>query len=218
MDDKAPKDPIPFRAFQQRFLSGEPQLNPVLDALVDALMRTWDLFDPLCANSIIAFTFEFVTSTSMQADVEKLSLSRGAQRFSWFFRERSGVPTSYTLFMFAKSTQIDIMEYFQAIADMNFWMCLVNDILSSVSLSSPLCPVYKLAEAVAFSIIFHKEELAGETANYVHTRAYMENKAPLKVLAEMVEEVRVSRNSIHNALSQSPRALRIWRAFEHGYM
>ena len=150
VDDMAPKDPGPFRVFQQRFLNGQPQLNPVLDALVGVMMRFWDLYDPLCANSIIAFTFEFVTSTSMQTDLEKLSLVRGTQRFPMFLRDRTGASIPYALLMFTKSTQIDLMEYFQALPDMNFWINIVNDILSSVSLSSPLCPISKCAEAAAF--------------------------------------------------------------------
>lgn len=195
VDDMAHKDPSSFSVFEQRFLRGQPQLNPVLDALIDVLLRMWDLYDPLCANSIIASTFEYFTSTCIEPDIERLPLIRGTQRFSWFVRERTGVATAFALMMFTKSTQIDMMEYIQAMPDMNFWICLTNDVLS-----------------------FHKEELAGETANYVHNRACLENKAPLEVLAEMAEELRVSRNTIHIALSKSPRALQAWKVWEHGYV
>jgi hypothetical protein len=65
---------------------------------------------------------------------------------------------------------------------------------------------------------FHKEELAGEKANYVSTRAYVENKAPLQVLAEMAHELRGARNVILKAISHSPDALRAWHVFECGYV
>ncbi|KAF8511707.1 isoprenoid synthase domain-containing protein [Gautieria morchelliformis] len=195
VDDMAPKDPSSFCEFEQRFLTGRPQLNPILDALVSVLLRMWDLYDPLCANSIIAATFEFVTSSCLEPDIERLPLIRGTERFSWFVRERTGVATAFALMAFTKSTKIDLMEFIQAIPDINFWICLTNDILS-----------------------FHKEELGGETGTYVHNRAYLENKAPLQVLAEMAEELRISRNTIHTALSNSPTALLVWEVFERGYV
>lgn len=65
---------------------------------------------------------------------------------------------------------------------------------------------------------FHKEELAGETRNYVHIRAYIEDKTPLEVLAEIAEELRISRNTIHKVLSLNPKALQAWTVYERGYM
>ncbi|KAF8511697.1 isoprenoid synthase domain-containing protein [Gautieria morchelliformis] len=195
VDDMAPKDPSPFCAFQQRFISGQPQLDPVLDALAGVLMRMWDLYDPLCANSIIAGTFEFVTINCLELDMKKLPLIRGTERFPWFVRDRTGGGTPFALMAFTKSTKIDMMEFIQAIPDINFWISLTNDMLS-----------------------FHKEELAGETGTYVHNRAYIENKAPVQVLAEMAEELRISRNTIHTALSNSPKALLIWQVYERGYI
>jgi hypothetical protein len=65
---------------------------------------------------------------------------------------------------------------------------------------------------------FHKEELAGEKSNYVHFRANAENLAPLEVLANMAEELRISRDTIHTTLVQSPNALKAWKVFERGYV
>ena len=128
----APKDPNTFMVFQQRFLSGQPQLNPVLDALGETLTRLWDLYDPLCANSIIVSVFEFLTATCMEPKLERLPRIRSTQRFPWFIRERNGVGVAYALFMFAKSSRTDIMEFIQAIPDMNFWIDATNDLMSSV--------------------------------------------------------------------------------------
>ena len=130
----APSHPSTFSVFEQRFLSGRPQLDPVLNALAKVLIRLWDLYDPLCANSIVASTFEFFTSTCIEPELKTLSLIQGAQRFSWHMRERTGAGWAYSLFMFTKSTGIDMMAFIQAIPDMSFWICLTNDLLSSVSL------------------------------------------------------------------------------------
>ena len=217
VDDMAPKDTSTFNVFEQRFLSGQPQLNPVLDALVKVLMHMWDIFDPICANSIAAATFEFVTSSCLEPELERLPLVRGIQRFSWFLRARTGVAIPFSLFNFPKSTRLGLMEYIQAMADMDFWASITNDLISSVFLSLPSESV-NLKPMPKISARFHKEEVAGETGNYVHNRAQMENKTPLQVLSEMAEELRISRVSIHKILSHNPNALRVWKAFERGYV
>ncbi|KAF8480583.1 isoprenoid synthase domain-containing protein [Gautieria morchelliformis] len=195
VDDMAPKDPSSYSGFEQRFLSGQPQLNPVLDAFASVLLRMWDLYDPLCANSIIVAAFELVTICCMEPEIEKLPVLRGAQRFSWFVRHGNGVGPAYALMSFTKSSQMNTMEYIQAVPVMDRWICLTNDILS-----------------------FHKESLEGETANYIHTRACIDDKAPLQVLAEVAEEMQTAINTIQLALSDSPRALRAWKVFERGYI
>ncbi|KAF8576474.1 terpenoid synthase, partial [Ramaria rubella] len=195
VDDMAPKDPSTFSVFEQRFLRGQPQLNPVLDALVEVLLCMWELYDPFCANYIVASTFEFLTATCLEPELETLPLIQGAQRFPWFIRNGTGVATAFACMIFTKSGRFDIMKYVRAIPDMNFWIALTNDVLS-----------------------FHKEELAGETANYIHNRAYVDNKAPVQVLADIVEELRVSRNAIHVALALHPEALKAWIGFERGYV
>ncbi|KAF8584202.1 terpenoid synthase [Ramaria rubella] len=194
-DDMAPRDPSTFGVFEQRFLRGQPQLNPVLDALVEVLLRTWELYDPFCANYIVLSAIEFFTATCLEPELETLPLIQGAHRFPWFIRSGSGIATAFGCMMFTKSNKIDIMKYVRVIPDMNFWIAVTNDVLS-----------------------FHKEELAGETGNYIHNRAYVDNKAPVKVLADMVEELRVSRNAIHVALASSPEALKTWIVFERGYV
>ncbi|KAF8586475.1 terpenoid synthase [Ramaria rubella] len=194
-DDMAPKDPKAFRSFEQRFLCGQPQLDPVLDALVEVLLRMWELYDPLCANYIVISTLEFITATSLEPELDTFPLVQGVRRFPWFIRNGTGVGTAFAFMIFTKSAKIDPVKYLQAIPDMNFWIALTNDVLS-----------------------FHKEELAGESANYIHNRAYVDNKAPLQVLVDVVEELQVSRNAIHKALALSAEALKAWIVFERGYV
>ncbi|KAF8458283.1 hypothetical protein JB92DRAFT_3078677 [Gautieria morchelliformis] len=149
VDDMVHKDPSSYSIFEQRFLSGQRQLNPILDAFAQ------------CASMHLG------NISCMEPQIEKLPLVRGAHRFSWFVRHRGGAGSAYALMSFMK---------------------------------------------------FHKENLEGETANYIHTRAYIDNKAPLQVLAEIAEELRTAINTIHLALSDSPRALHTWEVFEHGYI
>lgn len=135
VDDMAPRDPSAFSVFEQRFLSGQPQLNPVLRALVEVFVRMWDLYDPLCANGIICGAFDLITSTCMQPELERQPLIRGTQRFPWFLRDLTGDANGYALMTFTKSIGVDMMAFVQVLDDMNFWICLTNDLLSSVALS-----------------------------------------------------------------------------------
>jgi Trichodiene synthase (TRI5) len=134
VDDMAPRDPSSFSGFQQRFLSGQPQLTPILDAFASVLLRMWDLYDPLCANTIITAALRLVTISCIEPEIEKLPLVQGAQRFSWFVRQHDGVGPAYALMSFTRSTQINIVNYFHAVPEMDRWICLTNDILSSVPL------------------------------------------------------------------------------------
>jgi Trichodiene synthase (TRI5) len=216
VDDMAPKDPTNFIGFEERFLSGQPQLDPVLDALVEVLMRMWDFYDPFCANSIIVSSFEFFSSTCLEPDLERLPVVQGTERFSWYLRERTGVAVAFSLMTFTKSSRINTMAFVQAVPDMTFWICVSNDLFSWVIVSSPIT-VYIVIWTWRYAR-FHKEELAGETANYVHTRAQIENKTALQVLADMRDDLRVSRDTINRVLSPSPDALRKWQVFERGYV
>jgi hypothetical protein len=69
-----------------------------------------------------------------------------------------------------------------------------------------------------FLFRFHKEELAGETGNYVHNRAYVEDVTPMQVLSDIGRELLEVRASIFAVLAKSPRALEAWQNYERGYM
>ncbi|KAJ7918942.1 hypothetical protein B0H13DRAFT_1868925 [Mycena leptocephala] len=85
--------------------------------------------------------------------------------------------------IFPKQTHPDISAFIQVLPDIDEFSCLANDILS-----------------------FYKEELAGETTNYIHSRAKTTLKHPKRVLVEMVREV----GDLH--------ALAAWKSFEDGFI
>jgi len=193
VDDLASKNTGPIREFEMRFLRKQPQLDPVLDALVDALLRLWDQYEMLVANSILESMFEFISSSCVEQKVETLPLSRDAKRFPWFLRERTGIGAGYAFLMFTKARNVDIMEYIQAMPDMANWSVLSNDLLS-----------------------FYKEALAGDKSNYVSTRAFAENKPTELVLSEIANECITSQNTIRAVLSNNPDALKAWKIYERG--
>jgi hypothetical protein len=65
---------------------------------------------------------------------------------------------------------------------------------------------------------FYKEELAGETNNYVQVRSKATLKHPNQVLVEMVQEVGDLHARITATLEQQPEALVAWKTLEYGFM
>jgi len=195
VDDLAPRDTAAFAVFEQRFLHGLPQLDPVLAAFADVIISLYDYYDVFVANTILTATFDFVNSCCMEPTVESLPLIREAGNFPWYLRDQTGIGKAFMLFMFARSRKVAITDYIQALPDMNYWIAGVNDLLS-----------------------FHKEELAGETANYIHNRAHVENVTAMQVFADMGHEMLKKRASILTVLAKSPRALEIWQIWERGYI
>ena len=67
---------------------------------------------------------------------------------------------------------------------------------------------------------FYKEELAGETANYVHNRATVSEQSPMAVLAQVTAEAKGAYDRITTALqaSGSEEGLQAWDTFVDGYL
>ncbi|KIM72700.1 hypothetical protein PILCRDRAFT_81671, partial [Piloderma croceum F 1598] len=155
----------------------------------------YDHYDVFVMNTILTATFDFVNLSCMEPTVESLPLIREAGSFPWYLCDQTGVGKAFTLFMFTKSSKIAITDYIQAIPNMNYWICCVNDFLS-----------------------FHKEELAGETGNYMHNCAYVEGITGVQVHADMGRELLEKWASIHTILAKSPHALELWQIWECGYI
>ncbi|ETW80519.1 putative terpene cyclase [Heterobasidion irregulare TC 32-1] len=195
VDDMVSKDLAPAVAFEERFLRRQLQLDPVLDAAAEVFMSIYEYYDAHAANCIITSALEFLTFSSVEVKIQELPLVREAHRFPWFLRERTGIGAGFAFFMFPKRLGVDIMEYIQVMPDMVVWIDLANDLLS-----------------------FYKEEHAGESANYIHTRAFVEEKVPIQVLAEVANDLRSSTSSILATIAQRPKAIRAWRFYQHGYV
>jgi hypothetical protein len=130
------KDSAPHREFQQRFLRGQPQLDPVLDAVADVLLRMWNQYQPICATSISLSVFQFMAYSCVEVELDRLPVIQNVRRFPWFMRERTGIAEAYAFMTFANSRKLDIMQYIRAVPDMVFWIDAANDLLSCVFYST----------------------------------------------------------------------------------
>ena len=63
------------------------------------------------------------------------------------------------------------------------------------------------------SLSFYKEEIAGETSNYVHLRAETEQTSPLEVLRRLTEEVLDSAERIERIVSEDRELSALWHQY-----
>ncbi|KAG6899725.1 hypothetical protein C0993_007532 [Termitomyces sp. T159_Od127] len=173
------------------------ELDPLLDGLASCLLAMFDHYPVFFANSIINSILDSIVGTCTEPSI-KIQSQSTSTLFPLFLRQRNGAGLAYALMMFPNSLQpVSYAVCFQVLADMDFWIASVNDILS-----------------------YHKESAAGETNNYISNRANVEGKAPLTVASDIRKEVQRSRHYIYMTLSATAgqEAVKIWRIWERGFM
>ncbi|KAG6827421.1 hypothetical protein H0H92_011843 [Tricholoma furcatifolium] len=191
--------PRPTITFEEPcFLRNLPQLDPVLQGLADVLRSMHDYYPVFFAHGIINSAFEFVAGTCLEPAFEKVNVSATSTRFPWFLRSRNGGWSGLCVNAIPQFSKGGICGFFSALADMDFWICISNDLLSS----------------------YYKESLAGDTANYILHRVSVEGVSSLQVVAELQYELLDSRNHIYKLLRNNAgeKAVKIWRVWEHGYL
>ncbi|GKT64788.1 longiborneol synthase [Colletotrichum tofieldiae] len=154
--------------FQERFFNGETQPNAMLEGLAGLLREAPSLFDPVMANLLQISTLKFLTCNLLERHdgFRNMAVTRAGIKFPDFLRDLSGINVAYAVFCFPKAQYPDVGQYLEAIPDMARFIDISNDVMS-----------------------FYKEELSGDTRNYVHNRAMATGKPVLAELEEVKDEV-----------------------------
>ncbi|KAL0948333.1 hypothetical protein HGRIS_010920 [Hohenbuehelia grisea] len=186
IDDKmANEDHANMHLFPAHLVSGSPQADPILHVLATHLLPSmWTYFHPLAANCIAVSFIEFINGTV----IEGMGISRDtvkAPAFPEYVRTKSGIPTPYAFWLFPKAKFPDMQTYIQAIPDLVGFINHTNDVFS-----------------------VYKEELAGETDNYVHMRAQVAETGVLSALERICDETVEEMERITAQLKDSEEAYR----------
>ncbi|TQN63691.1 Alpha-cuprenene synthase COP6 [Colletotrichum shisoi] len=154
--------------FQTRFFNGETQPNAMLEGLAGLLREAPRFFDPVMANLLQISTLKFLTCNLLERHdgFRNMPVTRSGVKFPDFLRDLSGINVAYAVFCFPKAQYPDVGQYLEAIPDMARFIDISNDVMS-----------------------FYKEELGGDTRNYVHNRAMATGKPVLTELEEVKNEV-----------------------------
>jgi len=199
IDDLASSMPSALEDFQSKLFRRETLDDPVLQAFTGHLADMYKFYDTLPANCITTATLEFVTGCALEIhpEIRNIRLSSSSTSWPYFLRAKTGVAPAYAFMIFRTITS-DMSRYMQAIADICLFIDLTNDVLS-----------------------FYKEELAGETANYIHNRAVVSGKTPAMILAEVATESKAAYDRVSDLLNTSGGSndgSRAWEIFVNGYV
>ncbi|KAM5545256.1 hypothetical protein V8D89_001367 [Ganoderma adspersum] len=165
IDDLGHRNLEALEQFVRRFTRGEPQLHPALDCLTNLLRTTLhELWAPVSADAILISTFDTVTAMYVEVVSQGSVVSPFAKRYPYYLRLKVGDAPAYAHFNFTRSWADSMGLYYL-------------QILPELELMT-----------IGFNLSFYKETLAGDTDNYVHIRARVEQKPASAVLGELVEE------------------------------
>ncbi|KAI9058180.1 terpenoid synthase [Trametes sanguinea] len=178
-----------------RFVSRQPLEDPVLERLTRQFQDMYEYFPRLGADSINASTMEALVGMYTEFS-QKDAIAPGAILFPGYLRVQTGVARSYAHFNFAKGWRDPADTfYLQLIPPLVHFINAVNDILS-----------------------FYKEILIGETDNYIHQRAAAEQKEPLAVLRELVDETLDHIDTAAKLTASDPELGALFRGHLMGYI
>jgi hypothetical protein len=191
MMDKG-EDLVHVYSFYERFASNQSQGDPVLRAF-DALLR-----DVVCyysspvSNLIIASVFDFISSILIDNETKDMQILPETRSYPDYMRTLSGIPTAFSLFIFP--SMLPLREYIQCMPDLANVINYTNDILS-----------------------FYKEEIEGDTMNYLSRVAASRALTKQDVLHEVIEKTVQSHHNILNCLRPHAEACDAYARFFTGY-
>ncbi|KAJ0108804.1 hypothetical protein J7T55_011295 [Diaporthe amygdali] len=183
--------------FQARFYTGQPQPSLLLDHFAHTLRKTYQYYDPVIANTIVLSALAFVNANALETrrEFQELVPSQAAASWPYYFRDKEGLPDTYAGFIYPKALYPNIGSFLQAFPDMGRFINLTNDILS-----------------------FYKEEVAGETKNYVNSKAKSEKKTAMTAMREIVADTAQRYLSVTSVLAGKEPYARAWHEYVMGYV
>nr|BCX55500.1 sesquiterpene synthase [Phanerodontia chrysosporium] len=182
--------------FAERFHAGGPQLHPLLDVFAGTLRAMPRFFHAHGAAGIVANTVQYVTSTLFDKVTEEkgLEVHASARDYPLYKRARNGIGEGYGFCIFDKENFPDVSTHIQVIPEAITYLIYVNDLLS-----------------------FYKEELDGETKNFIHDRARVTGKDIEAALMDSMEDVIDAVNRGRQIL-QGEKERKAWDSFLVGYV
>jgi hypothetical protein len=123
-----------IKNFQHRWLSGQPQMHPMLDRFAQCLKDMRNFWDPLCADMMATVTFSFLHGNILEnrADISQIKLRGPSILWPNWIRAMAGVATPLSLFIFPKSVCDDASKFLQAVPEIDRFIDYSNDVLSYV--------------------------------------------------------------------------------------
>jgi len=164
IDDTFADKPGPINEFNYRFVRGLPQECSALETFARFLRSFREHWNPVMADMLLQSSMTFITSIALENGMKdaKLPTSNNVE-LARSLRDMSGVSALYCLWMFSPDTSPEM--FMAGLSPMCRFVNIANDVLS-----------------------FYKEELAGETSNYISLCARTNNTSQLEAFKKTVDD------------------------------
>lgn len=170
-----------LHSFNENFVNCRPQGNALLSAFDELMREAHHYCSPLVANMIITSSLDFISGIMLEHGTNNMQVSTDAPSYPDYCRVLGGVASAYSLFIFPST--IPYRQFIQSMPDVVFIVNTVNDILS-----------------------YYKEEIEGETINYVSLVAASGNLIKRDALHGIIEKTMQAHHNILGCLKPCPEA------------
>lgn len=194
IDDMMDKgdDLVNMYSFYERFANKQSQGDPVLNAL-DGLLRDVVCYYPSpVSNLIVTSTFDFISSILLDNETKDMQISTETPLYPDYLRMLSGMPAAYSFFIFPPT--VPLQEYIQCMPNLAIIVNHTNDILSC-----------------------YKEEIEGDTMNYLSRMAVSRGLSKQAALHETIEKTVQAHHNILNYLRPHAEACDAYVKCFHGF-
>ncbi|KAF8957808.1 isoprenoid synthase domain-containing protein [Flammula alnicola] len=193
VDDAYQRDVQRVSVFNERFVLREPQEDPVLDGLADWLHEIPKHYERVAANIILTATLNLINASLLEFQTKGMQASIYAKGYPGFTRAMSGASEAYALMIFPPT--VPLQSYIQALPELVAYIGYGNDVLS-----------------------FYKEELAGETVNYISVLARCHGLSKMEAFERLATDVVGAQTQISVILETDKEAFEAWQKFKAGYV
>ncbi|KAI0648756.1 terpenoid synthase [Trametes meyenii] len=142
-----------------------------------------------CLAGLLRRTLDALAANRVESMMRTVPVKPFATRFPWYLRLRAGIGAPFTHFMFANNWRRTPESYIQILPEMDHWTLGAN-------------------------LSFYKEELAGETQNYVHIRSAADQTSPEVVLRRLIEEVADTARRVDMIVADDAELSNIWIPYQ----
>ncbi|KAF9449632.1 terpenoid synthase, partial [Macrolepiota fuliginosa MF-IS2] len=183
-----------LKEFSQRLIRQQPQRYPVLDPLVTMTHELSQHWGAVASTLILTTQIDFLTSTIIDNVIEGMEIkSSMAPDYPQFTRRMTGVSRAYAIMSIPP--ELDLKSWIQVLPDLIHYIDHGNDLFS-----------------------FFKEELDGETVNYISLSAGSNGITKFEALRKLANETAECYERGYRLLETSPDAWKAYRSFCVGYV
>ncbi|KAG2146067.1 isoprenoid synthase domain-containing protein [Suillus bovinus] len=179
--------------FTERFVNCQPQGHPVMNAYDELLREVACHYSAPASNFIVTSALDCLSSTLLDNETKDMPISRKTPSYPEYSRMLSGMPYAYAYSVFPPT--IPLREYVQCMPDLAIVLNHTNDILS-----------------------YYKEEIEGDSANYLSLMAASRSLTKQDALDELIEKTVQAHHNILEFLRPRPEAYDAYIAFFDGFI